>query len=164
MRSLLMGLALVAGLGFVSNNAHALVKDPVWACKLSFDAKGGGLQILVGHYELSGPGSIDCVDASGNIANVPVTVTFGGAPVSLRFAAGMFEMTGIATGIGVAGNPASLLGDYFVVDANAAVVGGAGATVGFHGATNAATLNVGIKAIKGVGFSIGLSRMTLSAR
>jgi hypothetical protein len=152
--------AVLAMMG-LSSMANADVKAPLWDCALSFSAQGGGLQIGIGSFELSGPGQIACVDIAGNTQSIPVQVRVGGAPVSLKIAFGEMTLFGLAKGIGVAGQPSDLIGTYFVAGAQGAVAAGVGAELALHGSQNALTLNLGAQLVSGLGLNVGLDQVEI---
>lgn len=158
---LLSAMALV----FSANFAQAeKVEAPLWTCSVAFDVKGGGVKLLVGDFTLRGPGQISCIDVTGNVQEIPVTVTMGGKPFSLTLAIGKMHLVGLATGVGIAGQPADLLGEYLVGSIRGAFFVGAGADVALHGARNALTLNAAIQGIKGAGVNVGFDNLTIEAR
>ena len=155
-KGFLIALLLVSG----PVNARA-ESSPLWDCALEFNIKGGGLQLLVGHFRLSGPGMLICNDTTGNSQEIPVQVSTGGRPLSLRIAAGRLHLRGAATGIGVEGSPYDLLGTYEAVSADAAVVGGAGTEVSLHGGRGGATLDLSLELVTGFGFNFALERLEI---
>jgi hypothetical protein len=137
--------------------------DPLWTCNMTFKAKGGGFQIIVGKFELNGPGVIRCVDIQGHRENLNVNVRLGASPVALNVAMGGMKIYGTATGIGLARGPRGLLGKYALADAQASFFLGAGGSVALHGGREAVTVNVGVDLIEGVGFQAGLNKLTITA-
>jgi hypothetical protein len=167
MRSTLALFAVLVGLVSV-NSALAQqgrLQEPLWQCSLDFEAEGGGLQFVVGYFELNGTGHIRCADIAGNTEIIPVAVSMGGNPIALRIAAGRFKMAGLATGIGIATEPESLLGDYYVANGQVAIGVGGGASLGMFARQNRAiTLNVGLRLLRGTGLQIGLDKFSIRAR
>lgn len=156
MKSLKM-LALMLTLALSSTFAHAgEIQAPLWDCTLTFKAKGGGFHLLIGKFQLTGPGRIVCADVAGNVEEIPVIVKMGGAPVALKLAVGRMKVAGIATGIGIAGSPEALLGDYVVAGVQGAFIGGAGAQLALHAADRAVTLNAAVQAVAGLGVNVGI--------
>ncbi len=160
-------LALVAAtLAFAGSSAFAgpKIEKPLWDCALTFKAAGGGIQVIVGHFALSGPGEISCVDIAGNTEVLPVTVTIKAAPVAANVALGYFQMQGLATGVGVATGPAALLGNYVTVSAEGALVLGAAANLSLKGGREALTMDLGVGLTEGFGVQLGLNQLTITAR
>lgn len=140
--------------------AHADGTRPL-ECGLSFTAKGGGAQVLIGKFKLSGQGMLACQDLNGDVEKIPVKVTFGGHLFALKAAVGYFNIAGVATGIGYTKSPNEILGHYVVASAEGAVIAGAGARVGFRAAHGNATINAMIQAENGIGFDVGLGTMRI---
>ena len=89
MKKMIASVFAVVALGFMTSAAQAApaeIRRPLWDCALTFRAQGAGLQIIVGSYELQGPGEISCLDVEGNREVLPVTVTLGGEHLAARFA------------------------------------------------------------------------------
>ncbi len=149
----LFAALMVLALG--SSFAKADVQEPLWNCAMTFEAEGGGIQLLVGHFELEGPGRIVCTDIAGNTEEIPVNVRLGGTPLALKFAVGKMKVAGLATGIGIAGSPEALLGGYVVGGVQGAVGVGAGAQLALHAAERAITLNAAVQAVGGLGLNVG---------
>ena len=148
---------------FSTQMASAQVEAPVWNCTLAFNIKGGGLKLLVGSFKLRGPGEINCVDIAGNVEQLPVWVEMGGAPISFSAGIGRLHLVGLATGVGIAGQPQDLLGTYLVGSIRGSLIVGAGADLALHAAERAVTLNAAVQAIAGFGGNIGLDTMTIDA-
>jgi hypothetical protein len=163
MKTVLASLFTIATL-FATSAAHAdQVTAPLYQCALTFEAAGGGVQIIAGYFKLSGEGNIRCLDIAGNTEELPVKVTFKTKPLALNLAIGTFEMAGLASGIGVANGPEALLGKYIVADAQAAVAVGVGANLSVHGGNEALTMNVGVNVTRGLGLQLGVTQMKIEA-
>lgn len=165
MRKLSMAFAAVAFL-FGTQWAQArtdrgIVTEPVWDCALSFNVQGGGLKVLIGHFQLEGQGLISCMDIAGNTEEIPVYVTVGGTPFSLSAGIGRMQMVGVASGIGIAGQPYDLLGNYTVAGVRGSLLVGAGADLALRANHRAITLNVAVQLVSGVGANAGLDYLTI---
>lgn len=161
-------IAVLAALSLTSVVAQAAkneerVEKPLWECALSFKAEGGGLQVIIGSFKLSGPGTISCVDVAGNTQQMKVKVTMGGSPIAANVAVGHFKVAGVATGIGLATNPEALLGKYYTAGGQVALLAGAGANFAVHGGAEAVTLNVGVSLARGAGLQLGVNKMRITA-
>ncbi len=165
MKNIMFALA-AATIALAGSSAFAgpKLEQPLWTCALTFSAAGGGFQVLIGHYKMSGPGEINCVDIAGNTEKLPVTVSFGTSPVAANLALAQFQMVGLATGIGVATGPQALLGKYYTVSAQGAFAVGASANLAVRGGAEVATLNVGLGLIAGAGAQLGFTKMRIEAR
>jgi hypothetical protein len=156
-------LAILAMGTMASFSANADVQKPVWDCALTFTAKGGGAQLIIGKFEMTGPGNIRCVDVAGNTEVLPVRVLMGGALVAANVAVGYFHLAGVASGIGVASGPQALLGNYVIVGAQAGLIVGAGANFSIHGGAEAVTLNLGVNVLSGLGAQVGVTGVRIVA-
>jgi hypothetical protein len=155
--------ALTAMFAFVfgAQFSQAEVQAPVWNCSVSFNAQGGGLKVLVGHFTLEGEGMISCMDVVGNTEKIPVSVTLGGQPFSLGVGVGRLQLVGIATGVGVAGQPSDLLGRYMIAGVRGAVFLGGGADLALHATHRSITMNASVQAVSGLGLNAGLDYLTI---
>jgi hypothetical protein len=154
-------IVLAAALTLMGLNANARVEQPLWTCALNFEANGGGLQLLLGSFKLTGPGQIRCIDIAGNQQDLDVKVTMGSNVLAPNFAIGSFDMMGMASGIGVARGPEALLGTYYTAGANGSAVIGVGANLALKGGREAVTINVAVNVLKGFGLQAGLNRLTI---
>lgn len=161
MKKMIMGLVMLSSFVGFSAMASGQIEKPLWQCGLTFKAQGGGVQFIVGSFKMRGPGTIRCVDIAGNTQVMDVKVTLGGRPLAANVALGKFRIAGLATGLGVATGPEALLGRYYTVGAQGAVLVGAGANMAFHGGAEAVTLNLGVALEKGLGVQVGLNRMMI---
>lgn len=137
------------------------VTAPVWECALTFNVQGGGLKFLVGHFQLEGQGLISCMDVLGNTEQIPVYVTVGGKPLSLSAGIGRMQMVGMASGVGIAGQPEDLLGDYTIVGVRGSLLVGAGADLALRASHRAITLNMAVQLVSGLGINAGLDNITI---
>ena len=159
-----MTLIAVASLaGFSARADENRVEKPLWDCALTFQAEGGGIQILVGYYKLEGTGHVRCVDIAGNKQVIPVKVTLGGSPIAPTIAVGHFRVVGLASGVGLATRPEALLGKYYTVGARAGVVLGAGAQLAVRGGSESVTLNLALNVLEGIGLEVGFNKFKLEA-
>jgi hypothetical protein len=161
-KSLLVLTAILGGA--VSAQASELSTAYPYQCAITFTAKGGGLQVVVGEFKLTGTGNIRCADASGATQVIPVNVTLGGKSLAARVAAGYMEVAGTATGVGYLTGPAALMGTYALVGAQAAVAVGGGAQFTAHSSTSNVSLGLNLQAARGLGFNVGYANLTVSPR
>lgn len=153
-------LSMVAMMSAAS--AEAKVEAPLWNCAMTFDVKGGGVQFFVGYFKLAGKGQLTCVDVAGNVEKHDLKVTMGGKPLALNVAvAPKLHIRGVATGIGLATSPMDLEGKYLAANANAAVLGGAGATLSLRGTKNMVSMNVSLALVTGLGFNAGINKIKI---
>ncbi len=145
---------------FVSSLAMA--QASMWSCDLNFTAKGGGAQILFGDYELQGLGDLKCKNGFGEQANLPIKIKMGTAPIDLRVGFGYMKILGTSFNIPLFSyNPLELIGEYALVQANAAVGLGAGVFVGKSLKLIDFSIPVSIKLLSGFGVDVGLSNMII---
>lgn len=160
MKKISVIIALLSFMGF-TQIAQAQVTAPVWNCTLNFDVQGGGLKFIVGHFKLQGYGQINCMDIQGNMDMIPVHVTLGGTPVSLSAGIGTLRLSGIAAGIGVAGQPDDLLGSYIIAGIRGSIFAGAGADLALHAQYGSVTFNASVQALSGLGFNMGVDYLLI---
>lgn len=144
--------------------AGSQIQKPLWDCALTFNASGGGVQILIGHFSLSGPGEISCIDIAGNTEVLPVKVTLAAATLAANVAVGYFKMQGLATGIGVAAGPHALLGKYVTASAEGALILGGAVNLSVKGGAEAITMDIGVGVTEGLGIQLGLNQLKIEAR
>ncbi|MFZ9595975.1 MAG: hypothetical protein ACO3A2_07855 [Bdellovibrionia bacterium] len=153
---LLPALGLLAALGATTPAlAHT------YTCGLAYDVKGGGLQVGLGYFKLSGTGMVTCKDVHGNESQRAVNVTIGGHPVSARVGAGYLHVYGLSSSFGFNGSLEDLYGHYVTTDVQAAVILGAGVSSNFQNPMNGVRLSLGVSGSLGFGFETGLSILTL---
>lgn len=158
--ALMLAMGLTAGM-----TVKAEPKNPEsWSCQLQFEAKGRGLQVIIGKFKMTGPGMMSCENAAGARKEIPVKVTMGGKFFQPQIAAGWLTVKGIAKGIGISDAPESLLGTYYLANAQVAVIGGLGASAGFDVERNDnLSFNVNLQVTKGFGIALGVERFELEA-
>ena len=156
--SLLLALGLMSGL-----SAHAVGKNPAdWECSLQFEAKGRGLQVIIGHFKMEGKGLLSCHNDAGETQEIPMKVTMGGKFFQPQVAAGWLTVKGLAKGVGINQTPSSLAGKYYVANAAVAVIGGVGATAGFDvNKDDNVAFQMSLQVTKGFGIALGIERMEL---
>lgn len=151
-------IAMVLG----TASAHAL-EAPAWACSLSFRGQAQGIKILLGHYQYNGKGDLNCVSALGHTAHYPVTVTMKAKAFSPQVALGRMELIGQAAEIALFDtNPESILGTYYVAQAQGAVLGGVGIITATRVDLPTMALKVSLQFARGLGINVGLNRMEIA--
>jgi hypothetical protein len=128
---------------------------------LNFYAKGGGIQIGLGYFEMVGAGTLNCSDTQGNEKQINVLVQMGGRPLAAKIAIGRLNVWGVASGIGIVGSPEQLLTDYTIAGVQAAVGIGAGVQFAAHASQDSITLNGTLQATSGLGVFAGIDRLSL---
>ncbi len=156
-KAILPALALVLGLGFSD-----IARANLLTCGLTYDIQGGGLQIGLGYFKLSGPGKIECIDVHGEKSEQDVLVTLGGHPLELNFAAGWMHVYGASGGINVDNSIEDFYGHYWVANGHATVGVGAGASFSVQNTRNKlVTFNLGVSGSYGLGVEAGMSYLTI---
>lgn len=158
MKKLFVAIALVLG----AAQAQAYTA-PAWACNLSFKGTAQGFKVIFGKYEYNGRGDLNCISLTGQKAQYPVTVTMKAAPLSAQIALGRMELTGQAAEIALFdSNPESILGTYYVAQAQGAVLGGVGIITATRVDLPEMALKVSLQFAKGLGVNLGINRMEIA--
>ncbi|MDG0815172.1 hypothetical protein [Bdellovibrio svalbardensis] len=158
MKKVMLVIAMVLG----TASAHAL-EAPAWACNLAFKGEARGFKVILGDYAYQGKGDLNCVSLSGATAHYPVNVTMKAKPLSPQIAFGRMELTGQAAEIALFDtNPASILGTYYVAQAQGAILGGVGLITATRVDLPTMALKVSLQFAKGFGVNLGLNRMDIT--
>lgn len=127
---------------FLAQNAPAATTPA--GCELHFKVR---VVSRVIYSAGSGTGRVTCADAAGNqLTSKPVIIKVHGIGPGL----GEFSMRGHAGNVGIL-DPKEIVGEYAVADANVAVGGGAGASLGFVGQDNGLSFGATVSAGHGWG-------------
>lgn len=152
-------IALATAFGSVAQADVA----PDWNCHLEFEAKGKGLQVIIGMFKMKGKGLVTCENEAGQIQEIPVNVKMGGKLFQAQVAAGWLTVRGVSKEIGVEKDPSEIFGKYYVANAQAAVIGGVGATAGLDARRDDnVTLALGVQVTKGFGLAVGLQTLQIT--
>lgn len=158
MKSLLSIAALTFAIG---STAEANEK---WNCNMQFEAKGGGIQLVIGHYEMQGTGTLNCTSSENEQRAIPVQVKMGGKFFQPKIAFGYMKTKGTAQILGLDAAPETVLGKYHVLNAEAAVLAGLGANVGLELKNDHDfKLQLGLQVVKGLGLAVGVETIQISA-
>ncbi|QDK47018.1 hypothetical protein DOM22_18565 [Bdellovibrio sp. ZAP7] len=153
-------LVIAMVLGF--SQAHAYTA-PAWACNLNFKGTASGVKVILGNYEYNGKGTLACMSPTGQTAEYPVTVTMKAKPFSPQIALGKMELTGQAAEIALFdSNPESILGTYYVAQAQGAILGGVGLITATRIDLPTIALKVSFQFAKGFGVNLGVNRMEIA--
>jgi hypothetical protein len=135
-----------------------------WNCNLTWQAKGGGIQLIIGMFKLKGRGTAVCSNAAGEVRELPFKVTMGGQPFSPSVSIGVMKVNAAATVFGVEGQPESLFGKYATLGGQLALIGGAGAGVATEFLDDRDhKLSVNLELARGLGASVGIRVLKLEA-
>lgn len=163
-----MMMALVAAVAVTSPALAKTHKTPKaqapYTCGLTFVAEGSAFQIGIGFLNLTGPGTVTCVDARGGETVLPVDVTVSNPPIFPVVAiAPRLVIQGVATGIGIhTAGPESIFGTYLAGTAQGAFGVGLGAVVALQGDDNALSFNLGLNGSAGLGVAAGFTTITIA--
>ncbi|QDK39302.1 hypothetical protein [Bdellovibrio sp. NC01] len=161
MKKVLLAIAMVLG----TATANASIEAPAWACNLAFKGEAQGFKVILGSYHYEGQGDLNCVSLTGQTAHYPVRVTMKAKPLSPQVAFGRMELSGQAAEIALFDtNPESILGTYYVAQAQAAVLGGVGLITATRIDLPTMALKVSLQFAKGFGVNLGVNRMEISLR
>ncbi len=131
------------------------VTSPFFNCSMNFHASGRSIYIGIGFTELSGDGVLNCYDVRTHVTQkIPLNIRARGPGAGLGVTG--INISGGATGIGVAERPERLLGHYLMVRGNAAVGVGAAVGSGLRLSNGAATINVSVESQTGLGAGVDL--------
>ena len=160
MKKTLIALAL----GLMTFQAHA-IQSPAWVCSLGFKGRAVGAKLILGSYRFHGHGTLSCVNPTGQHESYPVLVDMHAKPISLGASLGYMELYGQTAEIALSDTskgPETLLGNYYIAQAQAALIGGAGVITAVHVNNSSLALKVALQLAKGFGVNLGLNRMTIS--
>lgn len=163
MKNLILAIFAMSATFVAQAQAQNEIKAPLWQCALTFQARGGGVQAILGVYKMKGTGHIRCIDIAGNTQVIPVKVTLATKPISLNVAVGAFAFAGASTGIGVATRPEALLGNYYSLNSTSAFILGYGTNLALHGGAEALNINLGLHVVSGLGFQYGINKVQIEA-
>ena len=172
MKKFLSSLGLFAALSF-SGAAIAEVEEsfdldhvPVHthSCLFTYDVKGGGVQVGIGYFKLTGTGKIRCTDIHSSVLVVDqdVDVVFGGNVLAPRVGIGWEHMKGASASFNLEGSIDQVYGDYLVAGAEAGVGLGVGSNFSVKDPRHGITMNLTVEALVGLVVEAGLSVMTIS--
>jgi hypothetical protein len=156
MKSLLLTLALlVAG----SSQASA---SRGWICGLAYKGEAKGVQVVFGNWKMEAAGTLKCEAADGEKRELPVLVKSRAKAIRAIVAAGKLKIYGASANIALLTHePEDLLGNYYIAQAQAAIVGGVGVIAGTHANQHDLTLYLSVNVVKGAGFHVGVNKMTI---
>ncbi len=158
MKTLLTVAALTLAIGATAE------ANEKWNCNMQFNAKGGGIQLIVGHFEMDGAGVLNCTSSANEQKSIPVQVKMGGNFFQPKIAFGFMKTKGTAQIIGLEAAPETIFGKYHVLNAEAAVLAGVGANVGLELKNDHdLKFQLGLQVVKGLGLAVGVETITISA-
>ena len=156
-KSLYLVLSLCAFFSFSSFAA------PFWTCSMNFTAKAKGLVILIGRFDVKGKGTLDCINAAGEISSTPVKIKLVSGPVSTRIAFGSFRIAGRSLELDLYNeSPEDLMGEYLVTDVEGTILAGVGAFTAIHKDLTDIGIKVSTELLAGLGVNVGVGTMVIS--
>ena len=159
-------LFAVLVLSLIGLQAHAEVESPAWVCTMNFNGRAVGARLIVGKYRFNGKGTLSCVNPTGQTERIPVLVTMRAKPISLGASLGYMDLYGQTAEVAVVANKSrgahAMLGDYYVAQAEAALIGGAGVITAVHAQNSALSLKLALQLTKGFGINLGFDRLRVS--
>lgn len=158
MKKVLLTIALVLG----AAQAQAFTA-PAWMCKLDFAGTAKGIKVIVGSFKFDGQGDLDCISATGQTAHYPVTVLMDAAPLSPQIGFGKMKLNGMAADIALGSqNPEDILGNYYIAQGQAAILGGVGVITAVRADLPELALKVSLQFARGFGINLGLNKMVIA--
>lgn len=157
MKKALITLAIMAASSIASADV------PAWVCAMNFNGVSKGIQVIVGHFEFKGKGTLSCTSASGQKAVYPVKISMDASPLAPEVGVGYMELYGEALSISLShGTPTALIGNYSVEKASASLIGGAGVIRAVRLNNSGLTIALSLQLTKGLGVNLGFSKMKLA--
>ncbi len=164
MKKIMMALTMLVGM----SQAHAQLDTqevksaPAWICSMHFKGQATGVKFLLGFYQFNGTGELNCVSASGVHQSYPIKLTMKAKALSPQISFGHMELTGLAADISLFNtDPASLFGNYLVVQGQAAIIGGVGIITAVHTDLSSLSLSLSLQFAKGFGINLGLNKLKI---
>lgn len=159
-------LFAVLALSLLTVAANAEVQSPAWVCTMNFNGRAVGARLIIGMYKFNGRGTLRCANPTGQTEQIPVLVSMNAKPISLGASLGYMDLYGQTAEAALVGSKSrgasALLGDYYVAQAQAAIIGGAGVITAVHAQNSALSLKIALQLTKGFGVNLGFNRMRIS--
>lgn len=133
-----------------------------WLCALNFNGTSQSVQIIIGHSEFKGAGTISCVSSNGEAKRYPILVSMKTKPIAAKIGLGKMELFGEALQISLlASTPENLFGKYTVLEGRASIIGGAGVIVATHVSNPDLSLSITLQLAEGLGLDVGFRKMKI---
>lgn len=147
-------LALAIGSATLFSGAPQAQASDAAGCAFHFKVK---LRSTLIFQSGGGQGYLECKDVDGRQSRSHVNIDVDGLGLGL----GIFEFEGASGNIGFL-DARELEGEYYIADANIAVLVGGGLSLGLYNQRNGLSLDAKIKAGRGLGVAINGSRWTIT--
>lgn len=136
----------------------------LWGCGLAFKGSSKGVKVIVGHFSTVAWGVLKCHGINGKHYSRNVKITIGHHWVGPTVGVGYFKLAGASSEISLFNSsPNVILGRYKVVQADAAIIGGAGAFTAVKVGLPQLAVNISLKLLKGIGVHVGIDKMKIEA-
>lgn len=147
----------------VSARENAVERAPEkWSCEIEFQAEGGGIQVIIGIFKMSGQGDAVCTSTTGEVRELPLAVSLGGKPLSPSLSLGALRIVAHGHIADIEGKPESIYTKYLAVGGQVSLIGGAGSDFGVDFAdNNQRKLGTHLELVQGLGISVGLRVLKL---
>ena len=158
-----MANAQEPGMSPMDNEMHA--EGRVWVCGMQFKGTAKGFKIIAGHFKSVADGMLSCTNIHGKKWSKNVRVTFGAHCLSPVVGIGYMKYYGLSGELSLFNkDPEVILGKYLAVNADAAVILGAGAFRAVKVGMPQLAMNMSIKLEKGLGVNVGIDHLYISER
>ncbi|MFN7905159.1 MAG: hypothetical protein ACK5P5_08240 [Pseudobdellovibrionaceae bacterium] len=135
-----------------------------WLCGMTFEGTSKGVQFIIGNFKTEATGTLECLDSSGARFERPVRISMINRSFAPAMGLGYFEFKGVTAQISLMNaSPDMLLGEYYLAQGQIAVVGGVSLMTATKLGTPQLAFQLSLQANEGIGFHVGLNKMTISA-
>lgn len=146
----------------VSGSVASAAEVPAWLCAMNFEGVSKGVQILVGHSEFKGQGTVVCKAISGQEVSYPVKISMKAKPLAPKISLGVQKVYGESLKVALStGNPEDLLGTYLIAQGRAAIIGGVGVITAVRASDKNLSFDLSLQVTKGLGLDLGFSKMKI---
>lgn len=147
----------------MDNDIHA--QGRLWVCGMQFKGTAKGFKIIAGHFKSVADGVLSCTSVHGKKWTKNIRVTFGAHCLSPTVGIGYMKYYGLGGEISLFNSdPEVILGKYLAVNADAAVILGAGAFRAVKVGMPQLAVNMSVKLEKGIGVNVGIDHLYISER
>jgi hypothetical protein len=156
---------VMSGLTGFANPAHVQGETGFgWVCGLTFEGTSKGVQFIIGSFKTEAVGTLSCLNPEGTRYEQPVRITMRNRAFNAGIGAGYFEFKGVSAQLSLMNaSPDMLMGEYYVAQGQVAFIGGVSVMTATKFGTPQLSMQIAIQANEGIGFHVGLNRMTIEA-
>ncbi|MBO9665840.1 MAG: hypothetical protein J7501_03400 [Bdellovibrio sp.] len=166
-------LVLAVGLAGMAAKADDTMLTPMdnemqaqgafWLCGMHFKGMAKGFKIVAGHFKSTAYGTLSCKSIHGDKWSKDVKISFGAKCLSPVVGIGYMKYHGIGTEISIFNkDPEVILGKYLAVNAQGAVILGAGTFRAVKVGLPQLAMNMAIQLDKGFGVNVGIDHLYIS--